>query len=57
MPLEYDTNNLYDFEQIIFEPGCNIDFIINNFFSKYSQFIKGDKEYITYLIKKQLKMV
>lgn len=43
-----------DFETLCFEKTCNIDEIINNFFTKYKNIIYGDKEYITYLIKKQI---
>ena len=51
MPISKD-NYYYDFEELFFEKDCNIDNIINNFFSKYINEIKGDKEYITYKIKK-----
>ena len=45
------NTNTYDFEELYFETGCDTDAIIANFFSKYEN-IKGDKEYITYQIKK-----
>jgi hypothetical protein len=51
MPIQKDDNKYYDFEEIFFEKKCDIDNIINNFFNKYEE-IKGDKEYITYKIKK-----
>ena len=44
----------YDFERLIFEADCNIDNIINNFFSKFNDEIKGDKEYISYKIKQTI---
>jgi hypothetical protein len=50
MPIDCE-NNYYDFEELSFESGCDIDNIINNFFSKYNDVIKGDREYITYKIK------
>ena len=52
MPIQSDDHKYYDFEEIFFEKDCNIDSIINNFFIKYEEIIKGDKEYITYKIKK-----
>ena len=51
MPIQAEDNKYYDFEEIFFEKGCDIDSIINNFFVKYEE-IKGDKEYISYKIKK-----
>lgn len=51
MPIQAEDKKYYDFEEIFFEKDCNIDRIINNFFIKYDE-IKGDKEYITYKIKK-----
>jgi hypothetical protein len=50
MPIDSE-NKYYDFEELNFEANCDIDNIINNFFSKYNE-IKGDYEYITYKIKK-----
>jgi hypothetical protein len=52
MPISKDDNTYYDFEELYFEKGRDIDIIINNFFLKYKDVIKGDKEYITYNIKK-----
>jgi hypothetical protein len=51
MPIQKEDNKYYDFEEIFFCKDCDIDNIINNFFNKYEE-IKGDKEYITYKIKK-----
>jgi hypothetical protein len=51
MPIQAEDKIYYDFEEIFFEKDCDIDSIINNFFIKYPE-IKGDKEYITYKIKK-----
>jgi len=51
MPIQKEDNKYYDFEEIFFEKDCDIDNIINIFFNKYAE-IKGDKEYITYKIKK-----
>ena len=51
MPIQAEDKKYYDFEEIFFEKGCDIDSIINNFFVKYEE-IKGDKEYISYKIKK-----
>lgn len=53
MPFQNEDNKYYDFE-LFFEKDCNVDSIINNFFIKYEE-IKGDKEYITYKIKKLIK--
>ena len=53
MPLTLE-NKYYDFEELYFEKNCNIDDIIINFFSKYKDIIMGDKEYITYKIKKTI---
>jgi hypothetical protein len=53
MPISKD-NYYFDFEELFFEKNCNIDEIIYNFFSKYNNDIKGDKEYITYKIKKTI---
>jgi hypothetical protein len=36
-------NYYYDFEELFFEKDCNIDEIINNFFSKFINEIKGNK--------------
>jgi hypothetical protein len=52
MPINSDDNKYYDFEQLFFEKKCNVDAIIENFFIKYKDYIKGDVEYITYKIKK-----
>jgi len=54
MPIVSDDKKYYDFEELFFESGCDIDNIINNFFSKYNDVIKGDREYITYKIKKTI---
>jgi hypothetical protein len=51
MPINAD-NKYYDFEELFFEKNCDITQIINNFFMKYEEYIKGDKEFITYKIKK-----
>ncbi len=51
MPINTD-NKYYDFEELFFEKNCDITYIINKFFMKYEEYIKGDKEYITYKIKK-----
>jgi len=51
MPINTD-NKYYDFEELFFEKNCDIIYIINNFFMKYKEYIKGDKEFITYKIKK-----
>ena len=51
MPIQKEDNKYYDCEEIFFEKDCDIDNIINIFFNKYEE-IKGDKEYITYEIKK-----
>ena len=53
MPIQKDDNKYYDFEELFFEKDCDIDSIINNFFIKYPE-IKGDKEYISYKIKKRI---
>ncbi len=53
MPIDSE-NNYYDFEELFFESGCDVDNIINNFFSKYNDIIKGDREYIIYKIKKTI---
>ena len=45
MPFDTDDKMYYDFEA-----DCNIDNIVNNFFSKFNDEIKGDKEYISYKI-------
>jgi len=47
MPL---TGKFYDFDELFFEKNCNIDDIIVNFFSKYTDCITGDIEYISYKI-------
>ena len=52
MPIQSDDNKYYDFEELFFEKDCNIDIIINNFFTKFKGDITGDTEYITYKIKK-----
>jgi len=54
MPIDSDDKKYYDFEELFFEANCDIDNIINNFFSKYNDVIKGDKEYIVYKIKKTI---
>ena len=51
MPIQTEDKKYYDFEEIFFEKQVDIDNIINIFFIKYEE-IKGDKEYITYKIKK-----
>jgi hypothetical protein len=53
MPIQAEDKKYYDFEEIYFEKGCDIDSIINNLFVKYKE-IKGDTEYITYKIKKRV---
>ena len=52
MPFQPEDKKYYDFEELFFEQSCDIDNIINSFFMKYDNNIKGDKEYITYKIKK-----
>ena len=52
MPINSDDNKYYDFEEMFFERGCDVDAIITSFFAKYKEDIKGDTEYITYKIKK-----
>jgi hypothetical protein len=51
MPIDMKDNK-YDFENLFFEKNCDVDIVINNFFTKYKENIKGDVEYITYRIKK-----
>jgi hypothetical protein len=46
MPIKQTDNKYYDFEELFFEKNCDIDDIINIFFIKYKENIKGDKEYI-----------
>lgn len=52
MPIMADDNNYYDFEELFFEKKCDVDIILNNFFTKYKEDIKCDTEHITYRIKK-----
>ncbi len=52
MPIKNSTFRYYDFDELFFEKNCDIDLIINNFFTKYKENINGDTEYITYKIKK-----
>ena len=52
MSIRSNDNKYYDFEELFFEKNCDIDFVINNFFTKFKDDIKGDTEYITYQIKK-----
>lgn len=52
MPIENSSFEYYDFDELFFEKNCDVDLIINNFFTKYKENINGDKEYITYKIKK-----
>ena len=52
MPIQPDDNKYYDFEELFFEKNCDIDIIINRFFTKFKGDIRGDTEYITYKIKK-----
>jgi hypothetical protein len=52
MPIQPDDNKYYDFEELFFEKKCDIDIIINNFFTKFKADIIGDTETITYRIKK-----
>ena len=52
MPIESTDKNYYDFEELFFEKNCDIDSIVNSFFTKYKEDIKGDTQYITYKIKK-----
>jgi hypothetical protein len=54
MPLDETDKKYYDFEKLYFETGCDIESIISNFFLKYDDMIKGDREYITYQIKKTI---
>lgn len=54
MPIQPYDNRYYDFEEIFFEKGCDVDTIIQQFFMKYDSTIKGDKEYVTYKIKKYI---
>ena len=49
---ESTDNKHYDFEELFFEKDCDIDSIINSFFMKHKENIKGDNEYITFKIKK-----
>ena len=51
MPIQADDNRYYDFEELFFEKDCDVNDIIHNFFMKYKEIV-GDKEYITYKIKK-----
>ena len=51
MPIQVEDNVYYDFEELFFEKDCDVDSVVNNFFDKYEE-IKGDKEYVTYKIKK-----
>ena len=55
MPIQHDDNKYYDFEELFFEKNCDIDIIINSFFTKFKEDIIGDTEYITYKIKKLIK--
>jgi len=52
MPINSDDNKYYDFEELFFEKGRDVDIILTNFFTKYQEDIKCDTEYITYKIKK-----
>ena len=52
MPIQPDDNKYYDFEELFFEKHCDIDIIINRFFTKFKEDIKGDTEYISNKIKK-----
>lgn len=55
MSIQMDYSKCYhDFEEFYFEKNCNVDDVINSFFVKHDE-IKGDKEYITYKIKKLIK--
>ena len=51
MPIQADDNRYYDFEELFFEKDCDVNDIIHNFFMKYKEIV-GDKEHITYKIKK-----
>ena len=51
MPIQPDDNKYYDFEELFFEKNCDIDIIINSFFTKFKGDIRGDTETITYRIK------
>lgn len=54
MPIEdYTGNKKYDFEEIILTKDCDIDGILNNFFTKHKEVIHSgeDIEYIKYKIK------
>ena len=53
MPINSDKK-YYDFEELFFERTRDIDAIIHDFFMKYWDCIQGDKELITYQIKKQI---
>ena len=53
MPINSDKK-YYDFEELFFERTRDIDTIIHDFFMKYGDCIQGDKELITYQIKKQI---
>lgn len=46
MLISLTDNKCYDFEKLFFEKNCNIDNIINSFFTKYKDDIKDDTEYI-----------
>ena len=52
MPIQAADKKYYDFEEIFFEKNCDIDYIVNTFFTKHDCEIKGDKEYIKYKMKK-----
>ena len=51
MPILSSNNKYYDFEELFFEKNCDIDFILNSFFTKFKDDIKSDTEYISYKIK------
>jgi len=52
MSINQINSKKYDFNKMVFMPNSDIDLIISNFFTKHKDYIKGDKEYITYKIKK-----
>ena len=50
MPIQPDDNKYYDFD-LFFEKNCDVDMIINRFFTKFKDDIRGDTEQITHTIK------
>jgi hypothetical protein len=51
MPINSD-NKYFDFEELFFEKNSDIDFIIDGFFNKYQNSIKGNTQLISHQIKK-----